>query len=108
MSEPFYRLLDGVHRSVAAHLAGLSEIKGQVDIDGSGNLSEPFMIPLSEIYSPKTEIDRFDRRKDLLGLVQLMLNETDRERLPAVIVMVLPATRAKYFVRVADVVVHSL
>lgn len=49
MSEPVYLLLDSVHRAVAAHLAGLSEIKGQIDINGSGHLTEPLMIPLSQI-----------------------------------------------------------
>jgi hypothetical protein len=101
---PVYKVMGGVHRCVAARLAGLTEIRAQID-DADGNLGPVVPIPLSELYSPKAEIGRWDRGRDLYDLVRLFADPATRETVPAVELLEVSDWLAKYLTRVADVVV---
>jgi len=104
VSEPIYKILAGVHRCVAARLAGLTEIKACID-DG-GNLGPEVLIRLDAIVSVKSEIGRFDRNRDFHELLRIMANDVERERLEAIELMQISERHAKYFIRVADVRVN--
>jgi hypothetical protein len=101
-----YRILEGVHRCVAAREAGLNGIRAQ--IDRQGILSPVEVIPLDSMYSPKREIGRWDRNRDFFVLVGIMQNEAQRESLDPVILSSISARTAGYFTRVANVVVNPI
>jgi hypothetical protein len=98
-----YRIVQGVHRCVAARLVGLVEVQAQ--IDRGGLLGPVVAVPLDAVYSPKSSIRRWDRGRDFNVLLQMMADETRRRVLWPVVLAVLPTHRAKYITRIADVVV---
>jgi hypothetical protein len=99
-----YKVLEGVHRCVAARLAGLTEIQARIDSDG--NLGPAVFIPLGQIYSTKREIGRWDRRRDLMDLVRMFADETIRGAVPAVELSVVPDWVSKYLTPIAGVIVE--
>lgn len=98
-----YLIVDGVHRCVAARLVGLVEALARVD--RGGRLGPVEVVPLDAVYSPKSSIGRWDRGRDFNVLLAVMADATRRTALWPVILAPLPPQRARYFSRVADVVV---
>lgn len=96
-----YKILNGVHRSVAAFQAGLSEIRSRVDRRGA--LDPPQLIRLDYLYSPKPEIGRSDRGRDFQVLVDIMKDDIARELLDPIEIAVIPVQIAKYFTPIAAV-----
>lgn len=101
-----YRILDGVHRCVAAQRIGLTEILAEIDV--GGKRSVPLLIPLSQIFSGKFEISRFDRDRDFNRLLEIMANDIERLEIDAVVLVELQPRYSKYFVRLADVQIQSV
>lgn len=102
-TRPLYKILEGVHRCVAAHLAGQATITARVDVKGS--LGPPVPVPLDDIYSPKPVIDRWDHDKDFHVLLNLMADDEGRASIPAVELVAIPRRVAKYLTPVARVTV---
>jgi hypothetical protein len=100
-----YKVLDGVHRCVAARLAGLMGIQARIDTDG--NLGPAVLIPLGQIYSTKREIGRWDRRRDLMDLVRMFADKTMSDNIPAVELLAVPDWVTKYLTPIADVIVEQ-
>lgn len=107
MSDPVlhYRLLEGVHRCVAAHMTGQTEIAACIDFDG--HLGEKRMVPLTAIFSSKTEIGWRDRGRDFQVLLDRMANEEERGQLAPVELIVISPRGAKYLTRIEDVIVQG-
>lgn len=103
---PPYRILEGVHRCVAAHRVGLTEIRARIDT--GGRLGAVVLVPLEVVYSPKREIGRWDRRRDFLVLVGLFADEATRDAIDPVELTEVPARVAKYLTPVADVIVNPV
>lgn len=101
-----FRIIEGVHRCVAAHRAGCSEIRARIDTGGS--LGPVQWIRLDYLYSPKAVIGRWDRGRDFEVLVRIMSDPVQRDTIPPVILTALPATRAKYLKHVAGVTVSPV
>jgi hypothetical protein len=101
-----YRIVQGVHRCVAAHQAGRTEIRAR--IDRGGILGPIELVPLSNVYSPKPAIGRWDRGRDFLVLVHLMANPMYRDTMEPVILNPVSPKIAGYLTRVADVVVNPV
>ena len=101
-----YRIIEGVHRSVAAWLNGLGSIRAK--IDRGGTLGETVLVELKELFATKTRISRWDRGRDFLVLVQLMATEEFRLAVNPIEICVLPEKRTKYFTPLADVAVDDL
>ncbi len=99
-----YKILSGVHRSVAAFQAGLSEIRARVDRGGA--LDPPRMISLVSLYSPKPEIGRLDRGRDFRVLVEIMKDEIARELLDPIEIAAIPEQIGKYLTPIATVAVR--
>jgi hypothetical protein len=99
-----YRILSGVHRCVAAHRAGQSHIRAQIDRDGQ--LGPVELVALVELYSPKSEIGRWDRGRDFLKLVSIMADSEHREAMEPINVTAVSQRTARRLTRVIDVVVR--
>jgi hypothetical protein len=107
MDETLYLIVQGVHRCVAARMVGLPAIFADVlDTDGRRVRSE--RVSLEQLYSPKAEIDRWDRGRDFQNLLNLMGSTTGRAGLEPVFLSELFPARLKYFTPVLDVVVKGL
>lgn len=98
-----FRVLEGVHRCVAARRAGLSSIRARVDVQGC--LGPVVEVALADVFTAKTEIGRWDRHRDFLGLVALMQDEEKRAAIPPVELVEVSATVARYLTPVSVVVV---
>ncbi|MFO0935225.1 MAG: ParB/Srx family N-terminal domain-containing protein [Gemmataceae bacterium] len=96
-----YRLIDGIHRCVAARMAGLEEISAVVDRDGV--LSGVVMIPLNELYSPKSSIGRWDRGRDFFDLVAVMADPLKRATMRPIIAEAVMPPAMKYLTPVSRV-----
>ena len=107
MDETLYVIVQGVHRCVAARLVGLPAIFAEVH-DGEGHSIRSQLVPLGCVYSPKSEIDRWDRGWDFRKLVSLLRTAQGRASLPPVILHEMPTGRAKFFTLVFDVVITGL
>lgn len=103
---PQYKVMSGVHRCVAAHQAGLTEIRARVDVDEK--LGPVVLIALEFMYTTKREIGRWDRRRDFLELVKPFADESTRDTIPEVELMEVPDGVTKYLTKVADVVVNPV
>jgi hypothetical protein len=101
-----YKIMSGVHRSVAAREAGLSEIKAVVD-RGQG-LGPPEMVLLSELVSHKPSIGRWDRNRDFMVLLAIMLDPIQRDGLESIELMMITPARAKYLMPLKDVVLNPI
>jgi hypothetical protein len=101
-----YRILSGVHRCVAAREAGLVEVRALVDRgDGIGSIE---LVLLSELYSPKPEIGRWDRKRDLSVLIGLMNDPVQREKLAPVELMPISPAMGKYLTPLAQVILNPI
>lgn len=101
-----YRILEGVHRCVAAREAGLTEVRAR--IDRGGGLGLPEMVELSALFSPKSEIGRWDRGRDFHVLIGMIGDPTVRPTIPPVELTPVAARVAKYLTPIADVVVRNV
>lgn len=102
-----YRIVDGVHRCVAARFAGITEIRAQVD-DGNGVYGDVELVSLDVIYSSKAEIGLWDRGRDFFELVKLMSNERSRDLLPPIVLLEVSERYLKYLTLVEGVTVNRL
>lgn len=100
---PPYKVLEGVHRCVAARKAGLKEIPARIDTGGRPGPAT--LVPLDQVFTTKREIGRWDRRRDFLVLVQLYADEATRDAIPPVELKQVSDRVANRLTRVADVVV---
>ena len=90
-----YKILDGVHRCVAAHRCGFATIFARIDRDGA--LSESLELPLADLVSSKSVIGRWDRGRDFQDLVEIVLDELTRSELLPIVVSEIDPISAKYF-----------
>lgn len=103
---PLYRILAGVHRCVAAHAAGLVEVRAQVDRGGA--LGPVELVSLADLYSPKPAIGRWDRGRDFAVLIGIMADPVLRDALAPVVVSIASPRAVKYLTPLAAVVVHPV
>jgi hypothetical protein len=101
-----YRILDGVHRCVAAHRAGETHVRARIDQGGSLGLEQ--LLPLDEMYSGKPDIGRWDRGRDLLDLVSIMSDPVKRATLDPVIVILVSDRVASYLTPLVQVIVNPV
>lgn len=103
---PCYRILDGVHRSVAAHKAGEAYVRARVDHGGA--LGPIELMSLDELYSDRQEIGRWDRGRDFLVLVSIVSDPIRRATLDPVIVAPVSDRVAAYLTAVPRVTVNPV
>jgi hypothetical protein len=102
VADPLYLTDDGVRRIVAFREAGEVEIRAFLEIDGVRG--PEFMVQLDQLYSRKDRVPRVDRWRRYLSVEAGAATPAGRAALPAIQLVPLSATRAKYFTPVADVI----
>lgn len=87
MDEPQYYILDGVHRSVAAREAGVSQLPATLVRDGSPSLE--FDVPIDALHSPLPAVDRLSKK--YLKVLHLLPRMIAGQGTPRIIVQPLGA-----------------
>jgi hypothetical protein len=100
-----YRIMDGVHRCVAALRAGETHVRARVDQGGS--LGPEQLLPLDELYSGKPSIGRWDRGRDFVDLVNIMSDPVKRATLNPVVVSLVSDRVAGYLTPLVQVAVNQ-
>ena len=79
-----YKIMSGVHRSVAAREAGLNAILAQIEEDGS--VVGVRVLPLTTLFTTKESISRWDRTWDFHDLIAITKTVEGRAKLPPIFV----------------------
>lgn len=82
--DTMFKIMAGVHRCVAAREVGLKGIFAEIQ-DADGYLIGKKWVPLTDLYTTKASIDRWDRNWDFEDLKRSMGSPVGRASLPVVI-----------------------
>jgi hypothetical protein len=102
MESPCYLIVQGVHRSVAAREVGLEGVLARIPKIGIR------VIPMTNLFSPKPSIGRWDRGRDFQDLVSMMSSTEGRSRMSPVEVEEISERRAKRFTQLLEVKIEDV